>query len=403
MRKKILLLLIATLMYSAASAVTMPKHLYVAGQNGNTVVVHNCITHETKTINGYLRDIGVDNSGNVYILVCNTENGWGNYYVYKNCNPQIYLSLVEDRGGIYSSAAMKVKGNDVVVAAVQSLGFNSKGYQSRMVGYVNGRNVFTTGYDRKSLKYDNFKGYTKFVGKNIVGYGQENNSGNPQGDHLSCVYHVADVDYCNGAVYTTGWGEREYSETVGTQKYYFVRRCPRVWKNGAEVVAQYENKTGAAWNISVFNRGGKEYICTSGHKGSVACAWEHNADLFTADYYYYPGVIKEATFPEMGDTDSPNFGRAFLGLGNTNLKVIEIYSMSDNKLLNKRMLGMNGDISDIVAGKDGFYAIVTDSHKTVEIHCWRKFSGTSFGEEQAFVCRLPGNLGLKNPLLAVVD
>lgn len=401
--KKLFLTLMVALLCSAAQAITMPKHIYVASQDGNIVKVYNVQAKETMFVNGFLRDIGVDKGGNVYVLVCSTENGWGNYYVYKNCSPQIYLSLIEDQGGIYSSAAMKVKGNDVVVAAVQSLGFNSKGYQSRMAGYVNGQRVFLTGYDRRGLKYDNFMGYKKIVGKNIVGYGQENNSGNPQGDHLSCVCHVDDVDYCNGAVYTTGWGEREYSENIGTTKYYFVRRCPRVWKNGVEVVKQYENKTGAAWNISVFNRNGKEYIFTSGHKGSVACAWEHNADLFTADYYYYPGVIKEATFPETGDTDAPNFGRAFLGLGNTNLKVIEVYSMSDNRLLHKRMFGMNGDISDIVAGKDGFYAIVTDSYKTVEIHCWRKYSGTTFGEEQAFVCRLPGNLGLKNPMLAVAE
>jgi hypothetical protein len=400
--KKIFFLLIAALMCNAASAITMPRHIYVAGQNGKEVVVHNCITRETKTVHGYLRNIGVDNSGNVYILVCNTENGWGNYYVYKNCNPQIYLSLVEDQGGIYSSAAMRVKGNDVIVAGVQSKGFNNKGYQSRMMGYVNGQRLFITGYDRKSLKYDNFGGYQKVIGKSLQGYGQENNSGNPQGDYLSCVYHVDDVDYSGGAIYTTGWGEREYSDKIGTTKYYLVRRCPRVWKNGAEVVAQYENRTGAAWNIYVFNQGGKEYIYTSGHQRSQACAWEHNVDQFKNNYSPYPGVLGEATFAAGMSDNVPRFGRAFLCSRNVGLSMIELIFMENNKQIHTRSWGQNADVSDIVAGKDGFYIVQTDHTNTKEVHCWKKCNGISFAEE-GFVCRLPGDVKLTNPKLAVCE
>lgn len=288
----------------------LPKYLYVAGQNGANVSVYNCNTKKTYTVPGYFHNIGVDNSGNVYILVCDDKSGWGNYYVYKNFNTNNpYQSFVwNQKDGIYSSMAMCVKGDDVVVAGVQSLGFNDKGYQSRMLGYVNTIMVFRTGYDRKSLKYDNFRGYQKVSGTKLVGYGEENNSGNPQGDHLSCVYHVDAVDYCNGYIYTCGWGEREYSKLVAGTKYYLVRRCPRVWKNGAEHVANlYVNKmdepqadkTGAFWNIFVNGQVAE----TSGHLGSVPAAFQHSTPLeFPIDVYYdkitpgYPGFYREEFF-----------------------------------------------------------------------------------------------------------
>lgn len=309
MKKLYLFLLAAILSGAALQAQTMPKGLCVAGWSGNEVKVYNCNTKETKTVKGYFRNFGVDNSGNVYVLVCSSSTGWGNYYVYKNFNvSNPYMKFEENAGGIYSSMAMRVKGNDVVVAGVQSKGFNNRGYESRMFGYVNNKSVFLTGYDRKSLKRDNFRGYTKVAGsgahKRLEGYGQENNSGNPQGDELSCVYHVDAVDYLGGKIYTTGWGEREYTETpAGYQKYYLVRRCPRVWRNGAEIVQQYENRTGAAWNINVLDaekRGEDGYhIFTSGHQRSVACSWLGNFDHFNGSDNVikttigYPGFVRE--------------------------------------------------------------------------------------------------------------
>lgn len=409
--KKIFLLLIAALMYSAAAAapvpqLSMPQHLYVAGQNGKDVVVYNCVKREMKVVHGYLRDIGVDSSGNVYVLVCSSESGWGSYYVYKNCNPQIYLSLVEDQGGIYSSAAMRVKGNDVVVAAVQSLGFNDKGYQSRMMGYVNGQRKFITGYDRKSLKYDNFKGYVKIVNNQFRGYGQENNSGNPQGDHLSCVYHVADVEYCEGRIYTTGWGEREYSEYIGATKYYLVRRCPRVWVNGAEVAAQCENSTGAAWNINILIS--NDYcINTSGHKGSVAYAWKSVHYVYSNDYSQYPGVLDEADFIYNKPAKSPSqYCRVFLCSRSVNLSKLDIVGMESYKKLGSTSLEIKADVSDLVSVKGGFYFIQTDKNNTREVHARKKCSGARWDfafSDWGLVCTLPSHLKMTNPKIAVCE
>lgn len=286
----------------------MPQKAFVAGQNGNVVAIYDCNEKATYFIPGYLHDIGVDKKGDLYTLVCNVSSGWGNYYVYKNFNTtKPYLSFEEDAGGIYSSMAMRVKEGDVVVAGVKSRGFNDKGYESQMFGYVNGRRAFTTDYSRHSLKRDLFRGHRKWTGSganaHLIGYGQENNSGNPQGDHLSCVYHVDGVDYVDGFVYTSGWIEREYSEgPAGFKSHYLVRRCPAAWKNGHETVKQFEQKTGAAWNINVLKYGKSEVILTSGHKGSRAWSWNLHFDIIQdgdknmAAGSLYPGIFREEAF-----------------------------------------------------------------------------------------------------------
>ena len=288
------------------------KYLYVSGQNGGNVEVYNCKTKKTNTVPGYFHNIGLDLKGNVYLLVCDQASGWGNYYVYKNFDTQNpYQSFVwNSQEGIYSSMAMKVKGDDVIVSGVQSLGFNNKGYSSRMFGYVNTIRVFRTDYDRKSLKYENFRGYMKVSGKNLVGYGEENNSGNPQGDHLSCVYHINDVDYDGQFIYACGWGEREYSKVPlgSTTKYYLVRRCPRVWRNGADYIKNLfvhnmddpqDDKTGAFWTINYL---GPYNVYTSGHLGSVPTAWILTSPLkveYPANSVRpagYPGFYREESF-----------------------------------------------------------------------------------------------------------
>lgn len=83
--KKLFTYLAAVLLCGAVAAQNMPKHLYVAGQaDGGKTKVYNCNTKEVKYVNGHLRNIGVDNNGNIYILVCSDVKGWGNYYVYRN-------------------------------------------------------------------------------------------------------------------------------------------------------------------------------------------------------------------------------------------------------------------------------------------------------------------------------
>ena len=287
----------------------LPQKAFVAGQNGNVVAIYDCNEKAVYYIPGYLHDIGVDNKGDLYTLVCDEVSGWGNYYVYKNFdtrNP--YQSLVWNAAdGIYSSMAMRVKEGAVVVAGVQSRGFNDKGYESRMFAFVNKTQAYMTDYQRMSLKRDLFRGYQKWTGSgakaHLVGYGQENNSGNPQGDHLSCVYHVDGVDYVDGFVYTSGWIEREYTEApTGFKTHYLVRRCPVAWKSGHEIIKNFEHKTGATWNINVLKYGKSEVILTSGHKGSLAWSWNLNYDLIKdgdknmAAGTLYPGIFREEAF-----------------------------------------------------------------------------------------------------------
>lgn len=369
--KKLFLFALAALFAGSSFADNLPSDLFVASQNVGVVQVYNCKTKETFMFSGYLRDIGVDNKHNLYVLVSNAQSGWGDYTVYKNNSNNVYMSFRQNANGIYSSMAMTVKNDNVVVCGVQSKGFNNKGYESRMIGYVNNVKVFETGYDRKSLKRDNFKGYMKVQGsttkKQLAGYGNENNSGNPQGDELSCVYHVDAVDYCDGYIYATGWGEREYTETpVGYQKYYLVRRCPRVWKNGAEVVQQYENRTGAAWNISVFKQSGKELIFTSGHQRSVACAWEHSTDQYNGDGFIYPGIISEATFLVASNNQGPIYCRTFL-CKKTSAK----YAIVGRFIQNGKVLGnfsrAEAKYHHLVPVNKGYYALMTNSNGCLEV------------------------------------
>lgn len=311
--KKLLLLLWVTLSLGVVAQqnplpTPLPQKAYVAGQNGNVVAIYDCNEKAVYYIPGYLQDIGLTDKGGLYTLVCNNPSGWGNYYVYSGFNTtKPYMAFEEDADGIYSSMAMRVKGNEVVVAGVQSRGFNDKGYESHMFGFVDGRRAFVTEHARMSLKRDLFRGYRKWTGSganaHLVGYGQENNSGNPQGDHLSCVFHVDGVDYVDGYIYTSGWIEREYSEgPAGFKKHYLVRRCPAAWRNGHEIVKNYEQKTGAAWNINVLKYGKSEVIMTSGHKGSRAWSWNLHFDLIQdgdknmTSGTLYPGIFREEAF-----------------------------------------------------------------------------------------------------------
>lgn len=407
--KKLFLFLLAALMCGAASAsITMPKHLVVAGQSDKQVKVYNCKTKATYSLSGYLRNVGVDNSGNVYVLVANQKNGWGSYTVYKNSS--IYMSLTESGNMQYSSMAMCVKGNNVVIAGSQVKKFNSKGYEARQVGYNNKVRVYETDWERKSLKRDQFKGYCNITGSGtktkVEPIYDQNESGCPEGVHLSVEYHVDAVDYCDGFIYATGWGEREYTETpIGYQKQYLVRRCPRVWKNGHNVVEQYENQTGAAWNISVFKVSGKELIFTSGHHRDKPCAWEHSTDQFSASSgYVYPCIVSEATFQAGAIGGQPIFCRVFLIKTAANTYVEKgIYVQGDKTVGN--WTDMNDNSTDVVAGKKSFYKVTNSANGVIvkcKQNCTNDNNGYSFKDVGTLVT-LPADFKVKDAKIAVCE
>lgn len=405
--KKLFLFLIAALMSGVVSAsITMPKHLVVAGQSGTQIKVYNCKTKETKTVPGYLKNVGVDNSGNVYVLSCNSPNGWGDYTVYKNYS--VYSTFKKEKDYEYSSMAMCVKGNNVIIAGSQVKKFNSKGYEARLVGYNNKVRVYETDWERKSLKRDQFHGYSEIKGSTTKRkiepiYGQ-NESGCPEGAHLSVVYHVDAVDYCDGFIYATGWGEREYSETpVGYTKQYLVRRCPRVWKNGKEVVQQYENQTGAAWNISVFKYMGKEYIFTSGHHRDKPCAWEHSNDQFSLSGYTYPCIVSEATFQAGAIGGQPIYCRIFLIKNGSNYEEKGIYFQGNKNV--GGWSGMKDNSTDVVAGAKSFYKVTNGSNGFI-VKCQQNCTNTNNGfnfKDIGTLVTLPADFKVSNAKLAVCE
>ncbi len=160
--------------------------------------------------------------------------------------------------------AMCVKDNDVVVAGTLAKYFNKKGYEAKMFGEVNFRRKYETEFERKSLKRERFYGFVSVDGTK-TSYPEYDMGA--QGT-ASEVFHVFDCDYSIGSIYSTGWGEREYTHNTGYTNY-IVRRCARVWKDGKEVVQQYENRTSAAYNIKVMGSNG---IFTSGHQRGRECA-----------------------------------------------------------------------------------------------------------------------------------
>ena len=369
-----------------ASAMKMPQDVYVAGQNGEKVMVYNCKTQETKTIRGYLRNIGVDNAHNVYVLVCDDSSGWGNYYIYKNFSSTPFQSFkspqpsyASDRGYEgYTSMAMTVKGGDVVVAGVYSKQFNDKGFESRMFGYVNKVRVYQTEFERKSLKREHFEGYKKIntSKKKWEKYEDENFCGNVFHNVKSLVFHVDAVDYSDGYIYTTGWGEREYTELWG-KTYYMVRRCPRVWRNGVEVVQQYENRTGAAWNIAAFKVGGKEYIFTSGHQRSKACSWTGDKPFAESSAADYPGYFDEAVVYTGFTAQGPVFHRVLLTMEGDCVTTNTSYTDSSNKSYGGGVTSSpkgNQQTHDVLAVKDGYYMLRTSiSGKFLIVHAAKGF------------------------------
>lgn len=393
--KKILTFIIAAMFTSIASAVVVPKSLYVARQNGENVMVLNCNTKETKFINGYLKNIGVDDNHNVYVLVCDKQDGWGSYYVYKNFSKSPYLALKEFNGVTYSSAAMKVKGNDVIVAAVKNKKFNDKGYEASMEGYINGKMKFGTAWERKSLKRENFKGYRKIVNHKWAGY-DENAQITPLGTSASVVCHIDAVDYRDGYLYATGWGEREYTDVAAGKKWYLVRRCPRVWVNGNLMGAQEDNKTGAAWNITVLTINGDPHTFTSGHLGTDPYAWIGKIKLDTG-ISGDDGIFSEAI--ALGN-ENVQCHIYLTHKGNTHQETGIFYNSKHEKLASWNDTSLK--YMDAVAANNAIYELAQDSNNNYRILVKRGFTSTRGGswniKERETVLNLPSNFNYYNQL-----
>ena len=386
-----ILSLLAGIGICLSAAAQAPADLYYTVQNGTHVTVYNANNGTNYTLNGYARNIGIDNNHNVYVLVGDGKDLGVNYTVYKN--GKVYQKLQSDsEKQFYTSMAMKVVGNDVVVAGVESKEFNKKGYESRQIGYVNCIRIYQTDWDRKSLKRDHFGGYREVKGSGTSARLEPVGGYNAlKIDPTSIVYYVTAVDYVDGFIYTTGWGEREYTETpLGYVKQYLVRRCPRVWKNGKEIVKQYENRTGAAYSINVMRNG--KNILTSGHLRGHICGWDGNKDMLVDDE---PNrrIIKEAVLYNGMVDGAPLFTRMIVD--NAGL----LYMVNTGKNGNQKPDYLFSNIVDVVVvGKD-FYALSERNDKIYRFSCSNWMLGDDYDRNTVKVIEKPQ--GGEYTLLAV--
>ena len=366
--KKIIVSLLAAFALCICASAQTPRDVYYVFQKTGGCTVVNANTGASYDLLGLPLNIGIDDNHNVYVLTRNIDPEYyclaQGFTVWKNGKVWMPLTGVSDNQ-YYSSMAMKVVGNNVVVTGVEVKPFNSKGFEARLVGWVNRDRVFDTEWERKSLKREQFQGFCEISGSGtsakVVPAKNFNSINND--DIRSWVFYVAAVDYVNGDIYATGWGEREYTVTpAGRAKQYLVRRCPRVWKNGKEIIQQYENRTGAAWTINVM-RGGQN-ILTAGHERNRLCGWDGNKDMVVN----YDGegeaqVLKEAAvFNGMVD-GVPMFTRLFIDDAN------RLYYVNTGKNGNQKPAGLvsGGFFSDVVVVGSTFYALDYSSNRICKI------------------------------------
>lgn len=148
--KRILISLLAAFALCLCATAQVPADLYY-------VIFSD---HKTKLINasdgtcifeqeGGYQEVAIDNRHNVYTI--DHDLSFNSYTVYKN--GKVYQELDrKSKKQYYTSMTMTVVGNDVVVAGVESREFNEKGFESRLVGFVNGELAYQTEWLRKSLK-----------------------------------------------------------------------------------------------------------------------------------------------------------------------------------------------------------------------------------------------------------
>lgn len=269
--------LLSVMLLMTAAFALCAQDIWVGGTDGKNVYLKSSGNKSYTLSGGSLKDLDVSRT-NVYALVRDGSDEFGGSWTLHK-NNSVYSSYnYDDRDtGIMTSAALYVEGNSVVVAGVIAKRFNDKGYEARMFGDVNKSQKFLTDWKRKSLKREYFRGFSEKSGSKLV---LPESRDEDATYNMSLPFAVKAVKYYDGHIFTTGWGEREYSLSWG-HTYYFVRRVPRAWMDGEEKVQQYENRTGAAYSIDVSKNSKGNYVFhTSGHERNDACAWDDNVDMF---------------------------------------------------------------------------------------------------------------------------
>lgn len=263
--KKRIIVLISAFTFAAAMQAGA-QSIVIAGETGKGDIKVSVLGGKTYTVSGYLKDLAFDSAG-PWVLACAKPDMWGSYTVYHN--QEVKKKYTASDEGEYSSMAMRLKGTSLVIAGTIARYFNKNGYEAKMFGEVNFRRMYSTEYERKSLKRERFCGFVTADGAKTSRPKYDLGAQ----DIMSEVFHVFDCDYYDGDIYATGWGEWEYTNNSGYTNYY-VRRCARVWKNGKEAVQQDGDRTGAAYSINVLPGN----ILTSGHKEGNARGWNGSRD-----------------------------------------------------------------------------------------------------------------------------
>ena len=354
-------LLRSALLCAAAFVFLVPANaqtVYVAAtkEDGGVIVKSNkanTITLDGREVTG----VGANSRG-VWTLVRTTDVrgnwysnvgpadrhmiGWGEYVLYLNGNVYKKYPFGDPKTGCISSAVLKVKGNDVAVAGTMAKKFEDTWcYWGKLWGELNGRSVYNTEWERKSLKRKWFQGLTEPThGLLNVGYAKT-----PDVDgNFSSMYHVFACDILDGKIYSTGWGEREYTyyNTGLAQDVYYVRRCARGWLNGKEVLQQYKNQTSGARTLTIGGNSSNPIWYTAGHHRGDPMSWTGNTDMASLDG---DGVITA----EAVVTYNNSVRRYFIANGN--------FYMYDGK--NIKTIRDHGNFKDVVAYKNQVYVLYT--------------------------------------------
>ena len=256
--------------------------IWIGGTDGENVYLKST-GNVSYTLQGeHLEDLSVS-QGTVYSLVLTRKiegpTNWGGYSVFKNDKTYNTYNYCKLATGIITSIAMDVVGGKVAVSGVIAKEFNDRGYEARMFGDLNNNQQFLTDWKRKSLKREYFRGFAERNGSRLELPDTPDEDGTY---NMSLPFAVKAVRYYDGHIFATGWGEREYTISWG-HTYYLVRRAPRAWMDGVEKVQQYENRTGAAYSLTMTKNSSGEYIYhTSGHMRGDACAWVNTTDKFSS-------------------------------------------------------------------------------------------------------------------------